>query len=218
MKFKALAIASLSLVASLATAGTLSDTAYNVADQIRESEYDLTTSQRAEINRDLNRILRALRNDLPGDEYSSSYVCVSRDNDGRNPWIIGEKNGVQITRLAGTVFSTKDECETALAKARRTSAGLAICASRDNDGRNPMTVMILTGTAAKKLPNSTQPDGAACEFVLRNMKVSRKGILYCTSRDNDGRSPFIQMSYQFDGQSARGGDTYSSMADCQATL
>ena len=78
---------------------------------------------------------------------NSVFVCIARDNDGQNPYVIAHYRDNKLVRKVNNLGSL-DNCVSALRNAARSHAAVAFCATRDNDGQNPyveMSVVADTG-------------------------------------------------------------------------
>jgi len=218
---KTILLVTVSLIASLtpsARAGQLADLASFVAGEVSAKERLLSPEQRSQVSRQLNQVLATLNNggSNPGNR---QYVCTSRDNDGNRPYVIGYKDFASVIRIDGTTLNSLEACENAIAKGRKVFDRLFVCATRDNDGNRPYSMMALNGGApALKMENSTLNTVEDCQSVTASMVVRREGVLYCGSRDNDGQRPFVKMGYRFSGEFERGNEPYNSLADCVRAL
>lgn len=75
---------------------------------------------------------------------NSVFVCVTKDNDGRDPWSLAHyRDGQLVSKLNN--IGTLQNCITALDNAARSSQAIAFCATRDNDGRDPWIQMSVVG-------------------------------------------------------------------------
>src|ERR1044072_4068947 len=84
--------------------------AYNVADEVQRQAPYLSADEQ----QDLMEHLRAIRQILRGEGSSygnQSYICTPRDNDGHNPYVLGLRDGLNVTRISGTTFETKQQCD-----------------------------------------------------------------------------------------------------------
>jgi len=62
-------------------------------------------------------------------------------------------------------------------------------------------------------------DYQSCTQMIRDTRVTREGILYGASRDNDGRNPFVIVGYRIDGSgSSVGNEIYANYETCKAAL
>lgn len=221
MKILPLALISLSLLSPLAQA-RLSDEAAELARELRANENSLSSTQEVQISRHLRSIRQVMNSDPanPGRPGENSYVCVSRDNDGRDPWMLGVRDFTNVVRISGTVVQTKQECENNLKNSRYIRGGLLTCFSRDNDGRDPWIMNFLgRDNSLIRLNRAVSTSYQDCANTIRDTKVTREGILYCASRDSDGRSPYVIVGYRTDGSGSQvGNETYSSYEQCRSSL
>lgn len=81
-------------------------------------------------------------------EFGRYLMCVSRDNDGQNPYQIAALAGDVLTKIQGTVVRSKSDCDQTLAKLRADRSGQAVlCVSRDQDGQSPYTAISIDLTS-----------------------------------------------------------------------
>lgn len=218
MKIRFLALIAVALFTTNARADQLADLARQVAEEVSSSERFLSPVQQGQVSRHLEQI-RAILNGGGNQPGPSPYVCVSRDNDGSRPYVIGYKDFATVVRINGTTQNTLEACEQSIASGRRVFNRLFVCGSRDNDGSRPHALLALNGKEpALKLNNGTLNSIEDCQTVVRSMQVRREGVLYCGSRDNDGSRPFVKMGYRFDGSFDKGNESYNSLSDCIRTL
>lgn len=78
-------------------------------------------------------------------------LCTARDNDGRDPWILGRLVNGAMTKIPETVFTAIDQCQRSLDSARSTGDALWVCSSRDRDGRDPWNLYSITTSAVNRL-------------------------------------------------------------------
>jgi hypothetical protein len=126
---------------------------------------------------------------------SSSLLCVARDNDGRDPWVLATMNGATgaITKLPGTQFATIDQCRQAIIMARPTGNKLLACIARDNDGRDPWVGAEIAPDAGtvKKVTDLSFATFDACTQGISAGRTFMDQAIICTARDGDGRDPWV---------------------------
>ncbi|NCN27774.1 hypothetical protein GW915_09380 [bacterium] len=197
--------------------GYLSELAYEVASEVDLAEYRLSPSQKQEIARNLNDILRSLDGRGRPPREQTRLVCVSRDDDGRAPYMIGVKEDlVTIKKVSKTVIQDKEDCEQIVEKARLARMGTLVCGTRDNDGRSPFILLLLDtkNAVARSLAYSATSSKEQCLAQLNDAVIYRESFGFCGSRDNDGRAPWSIVLVDKDGQTRKGNDTYSSYEEC----
>ncbi len=151
-----------------------------------------------------------------GNPSSLNYVCVSRDNDGRGPYVFGYKDIANVVRISGTVLNTLEECESGLANARLSEDYLFACVSRDGDGLKPYAFVGLYGAnPVLRLRHSNLGNAESCLSSIRSMQVHPEGLVYCGSRDNDGLPPYVRVTYRFTGTYQMGSGEYFTLGECQ---
>lgn len=146
-----------------------------------------------------------------------NYICVSRDNDGRDPYSLAIQNADRSVQKLSLTYSSIELCERAIRSGRYVSGKYFICSSRDNDGRNPWSIYSLSSSKAQK--HSMVFSGfETCEQALKDGLDEQEYFFVCSSRDSDGRSPWSLYRYQktVNGSFVRvDGQTYNSYEDCQ---
>jgi hypothetical protein len=208
------------LASSAALAAGVVDEARSVFQELRQSSSQLTQEQERKILSHL-RAIRAViwggGNPAPIDQ--PSYTCVSRYNDGRNPFVIGIRDGIQVTRLAGGVFSTEEDCRNALSSSRYVLNETLMCVSRYNDGRNPYQLAKL-GTEVTRLPRTLSADVNECGNLLSKLRPTTGGrVLYCNSRYDDNRAPYQVISLGLkDGDAQPGSEVFNTVGECDRFL
>ncbi len=178
----------------------------------------LNDQQLRGIHRQLDEIDRLLGYGAPS---TGTLRCTSRDNDGRDPWILAiELDPVTVVRLPNLVFATSTACRQSADRARYVGANkTVVCASRDRDARNPYVLAVIDFAARTSTPTTAVlPTLEDCQRELDSARESNAGLALCVSRDNDGRNPWVRMLIRPDGTSQRGSDVYASVTDCRNSL
>ncbi len=156
---------------------------------------------------------------IPRPDYKQ-LSCVARDNDNSNPWVIGIKDlqTLSITKIAGTLFTSRPNCEASVAQSKRVFQTQLFCVSRDNDGNNPFILLAFKENADSLRINNFK-SVTDCYDMLVKMKVLGTVALFCGARDNDGVAPFQQFSYNSEThQLNKGAETFQRLEDCYAGL
>lgn len=203
------------LTMSLSAHARLSDVAREILTELRFGETSLTSSQKAEIQGHLDAIVDIL---MGQSQPNQNFTCVSRDNDGQNPWMLASREFNQVNRIAGTVVKTKAECENLLISGRKISGGTMLCVSRDNDGQNPYALAILKGSSLSKLPKAVSRTLGDCQQTMRDLKKTQEGMIFCASRDSDGAAPFVTIGIRRDLSASVGNETFRSYEDCTQSI
>ncbi len=146
---------------------------------------------------------------------SRSLVCLARDNDGRDPWILGVKDPITL-RQSALPFSnigSRANCEAVKNSAVTVRDSIFTCVTRDNDGQNPWTIShYRDGVLVSRL--NTLGSLANCVNALNHAARSSQAVAFCATRDNDGQAPWIQMSVvAATGEIHRAG-SYGSLEQC----
>ena len=143
--------------------------------------------------------------------------CVARDNDGRNPWMLAISNdgGFSKKKINKTTIGNLNDCEEVARAARSVGSSYLACVTKDNDGRNPWVLAMINNTNATHIRYSTVANKANCLEALNNaVNAGRGQIVTCGSRDSDGRTPFVKIKFDKNGQVTKGTDSYNSFANC----
>ncbi len=191
-----------------------------IAQEIRQNGRYLSLDQRNRISTQLDGIRDII---YGGNSTPALIACVTRDNDGRDPWMLAVRDGINVRRIGGTVFANQAQCEIGMQNIRAIGATSLMCVSRDNDGRNPYTLATLSTSAPgnfvlAKLA-AVMPDMESCTGTIRRAVIRQNQALLCVSRDNDGRAPWIATSLDArSGQFQRGTEVYNTIDACWASL
>lgn len=191
--------------------------ALELAQDIRQEEQYLSQSQKAEIR----RLLHEVRGVLFGtdDRPATTYTCTSRDNDGRAPYVMATRTGIQVTRIPGETFASDADCQYMLKTISYLRGNAFLCASRDQDGRSPWTIASLRGTQLQRLQGVSYNSKESCQIGLRGLLIQGSVATTCVSRDNDGRAPFVAAEIDLQNLSIRkGNESFNSMASCEQFL
>ena len=192
--------------------------AYAVAEQLSVEEPYLSFQQSSDIQRHLNSIKHIL---VTGSEQQiTRYTCTSRDNDDQAPYVLSIRQGVQAIRIAASVFETKTQCETALSNPFKIRTTSFICLSRDNDGRAPFQMASLKGIDVHRYSSTTTQANEACLSFVQSLRYQGGSeLIFCGSRDNDGRAPFQLVSLNIEtGRETKGNEFFNSIEKCKEIL
>lgn len=219
---KILFLSTLSLLVSIGSMAqspqSIQRESQEIASDLKEEARYLSQDQIQRIARNLESIRRIMNNSSDPTDYPE-YSCVSRDNDGRSPYALGYRNGVDVVRIPGESFSTKEDCQTALLSTRQVRRKTLLCVSRDSDGRSPYQLSILDGAKINKIPNTVSNDKLQCQQALKELKSQGQNVIFCTSRDNDGRSPYIAISLNLiDFSVKKGSEVFTDISGCKQFL
>ncbi|WP_413575366.1 hypothetical protein ACLVWU_13680 [Bdellovibrio sp. HCB290] len=199
------------------SSGRVAEKADRVAMELRYRGHELSDSQLDLINKNLDSIRRVLDGDLDqGSELR--LICISRDNDGRSPYVLAKREGVNTIRSAA-VYSSIQDCENAIRTARVIGDRALVCSSKDDDGREPTVLTLLWLDASKKIPYSvtTQAD---CADNLKMMRPDRSNtVTFCASKDGDSRNPFIAVSLNLNNNSVQKSTAvFNTISECRQFL
>jgi hypothetical protein len=148
----------------------------------------------------------------------SNLVCVSRDNDGRDPWAVGRMDDTgRVSKVSNVIFSTNAECRDAINQSRALTSSSVVCASRDADGRSPYEVYRVTASSTAAKTALIFGDIASCNTSLLKARRTPSSLLTCASRDADGRNPWSLYAITETGVT-KNTTVYSTFDDCIAQL
>ena len=190
-----------------------------VFDDLKQQTSVMSDDQKRQVMGHLLAISQIL--DSGASDRASSYGCVSRDNDGASPWVIGFKSGINVTRMNETKFSSLSDCQSALSSGRQTPAGLLLCISRDNDGNQPWQMTFVKGQMVERISQTTMSNFSTCQQTIRRSqyKYILNQLNFCTSRDGDGMNPYVAASIDLASKSLqKGTEMFQSMDACFSFL
>lgn len=194
--------------------------AYRTADAVKNDARYLSPEQKFRIREQLAAIRDTLNGDNGGSYGGQSLTCVSRDNDGRGPYVLAIREGINVRRLSGTTVNSTNECQRMADTIRYVEGRALLCVSRDNDGRSPWSMAML-GRQGEivKINYTTTNNFQECAGKIRTLRPSRGEVTFCASRDNDGRSPYAAVSLNLNTmQTQLGGETFRTPAECEQFL
>lgn len=190
-----------------------------VASDIVRFGRSLGPNDRAEVSRHLDAISRILGGQGQGGggfTQGPEYTCVSRDNDGANPYVIGIKDRIQVTRIKNAQFSSQGECQSTLQSIRSVGYNSMLCLSRDNDGSNPYLLSVLNGSNVTRIVKTVVQSKAECDGLLQNLQPRQNAATFCTSRDNDGAAPYVAASLDLSTLTLQlGTESFQTKSVCQ---
>lgn len=148
---------------------------------------------------------------------TDGILCAARDNDGRAPWIVSDISAGEPRRYTDAVYATIEQCE----QATRSSLFLdrntqLVCVSKDRDGRDPWSVVKLTGSG-EILTSLIYATIDQCVAATRSAVVRRGSASLCASRDADGRNPWNIFTINAGGVS-RTDFSYGDFEACRGSL
>jgi hypothetical protein len=182
----------------------------------RDAQY-LSAEDRSDISQNLNSIRSILEGRSTGG-YGSQYTCVSRDNDGQNPYVIAVKEGVNLIRLKET-FNSNQSCQAALGSTRPLGGVTLMCVSKDNDGSNPFQIGILNSSGIIRIGRTVSSNAVECQATLNKMRPNRGGVSLCASKDNDGQRPYVAMNIILaTGAIEVGSESFTEISACERFL
>tara|TARA_R110000868_G_scaffold68518_7_gene202571 strand:- start:9388 stop:10074 length:687 start_codon:yes stop_codon:yes gene_type:complete len=141
--------------------------------------------------------------------------CISRDNDGRDPYVLGVKDPItlSVTKLPHSNIGPEVNCREVKESAVKVRESIFACVSKDNDGRDPWSIAhFKDGKFEGNINNLGKLSD--CAMAMQRSIQSSQAIAFCASRDNDGRAPWVQMSVVAEtGETHRAG-SYDTLVKC----
>jgi hypothetical protein len=145
-------------------------------------------------------------------------ACISRDNDGRDPWIDAQisTSAGTVTRLPSLSYGTFDACIAGLGQGAVFGDQTVLCTARDNDGRDPW-ILGRVGSDGQlvRVPEVQYGTIDQCRQSLGSARNTGSALIVCGSRDRDGRDPWNLYSLTTSG-TTRLSLTYSTLDQCVA--
>jgi hypothetical protein len=213
---------SFSLFAQAQSESNLIREARATMNEVRDAAPFLSPQEEQPITQHLRAIRAIARGESGGQRppTKENYVCVSRDKDDRNPYVLGVREGLNVERIRQAEFSTMPQCEDTLAKARRVRGFTLICLSRDNDSKQPFQIATLNGMTVTRLNSTIVNTLEACQQTVQTLRIEQGSrITFCGSRDNDGRAPYQALSLDIaTNQLSKGTEVFDTMEKCKAFL
>lgn len=160
-------------------------------------------------------LLQGSSNPGPIPSPRSNLTCTSRDNDGRDPWVLAVKDPItlQQTKLPSSNIGASANCEPVKRSAVQVRDSYFVCTSKDNDGRDPWTVThYRDGQLVRKINNLGTLQN--CSSALNQAIRSSAAVAFCASKDNDGRAPWMQMSVIAESGVIHTAGSYNSLEQC----
>jgi hypothetical protein len=148
---------------------------------------------------------------------SRELSCVSRDNDGREPFQLARVNkDFTSTKIPGGVISNAD-CKISIASARKLRSHIVACATKDNDARSPFQAISISREGSDNKKFGVFGSIEDCVQSVGRAQLNAQFFAMCGSRDNDGRSPYVRLVLDTTtGNVTKTGDVFNSLQDCWA--
>jgi hypothetical protein len=148
---------------------------------------------------------------------NSTLSCVARDNDGRDPWVLALRDisTLKKTKLVKSNVGSLQNCQLAKDNSIVRGQNAVVCIARDDDGRSPYSIALYRGSNNRKVLNN-MGSLQDCTASLGNGIANRTAAAFCVTRDNDGRSPYREMSVNLQTGSVSYAGSYSSLDQCLA--
>ncbi len=187
-----------------------------ISDEVNYEQHNQATLRR--VKNSLKRSLNILQGGTTNPPARGLLLCISRDNDGRDPYILGMKDPrtLQTLRIINTNVGNKAQCKQVVQNYRQGGQFTIACVSKDNAGKDPWSPTLLgNGRMIKKLNSlGALPN---CIASINNAVITNYAMGICLSRDNDGKSPFVKAVLSFSDLSVTYGEQFSKLAECLRT-
>jgi hypothetical protein len=146
-----------------------------------------------------------------------ALICVSRDNDGRNPWSVAKMaDDGSVQKFSTIVFETVESCKEAVASSKNLFGTLTLlCGSRDADGRSPFAAFKINADNSVTKERLIYGTADECSSSLQKARQTATSILACASRDADGRNPWALFAVTASG-TTKTQFVYNNLAECLA--
>jgi hypothetical protein len=148
--------------------------------------------------------------------------CIARDNDGRNPWILGAFDAdASLLRFPQFLYATNEACQSAIAASvdvgfRQTKL---FCAPRDVDGNPPWSFGVVALDTPSLATQIVFADVAQCQTALSSARPIGVNLVTCAPRDSDGNPPWAYVSVTSGGEvRLQAGSAYPSFQECADSL
>lgn len=206
------------MITSASFAQTTQDDIKSLLNEIRyELDYVADQTTLAKTQRHLQRALTTLQggNGGPIPPTGPLLKCGSKDDDGRSPYQIlsQDPRTLTFTKLKGAIFRTTTECQQAISKSLTVRDSVIVCASKDEDGRSPYSVNHYKDGLLKNKITVFRTIEECFEATSKAQRTNY-AISLCGSKDNDGRSPYVHISYILDSGTMSTGSTYRTLNEC----
>jgi hypothetical protein len=183
------------------------DDIYKILPRTNASEFQLVN-----INEKLLEIKRSLRG---GQNTFKNLGCASRDNDNRSPWsVVYTRSDLSKVKYRSINFKSLDDCEKSIEVTQTISAQTFFCASRDKDGRTPITIWVVNNLDAKVRRDIIFSSLDQCLSSLSLARKTFSSISLCASRDKDGGSPFSTWLLNTINTQRDRSSSYASLESC----
>lgn len=168
----------------------------------------------------LETALRTLQGERPGrpggpgrrDQFE--LRCMSRDNDNRAPYILaGEFRDFSVKRFPDFLFQSENACMTTIQNVYEIIGGQHFCVSKDKDGKAPYVLGSIIGQESV-LHKEVFLNLESCNMSLQSARSTFVAFSYCSSRDRDGRNPYIRVVVDREGKSSRQSEIFNSLESC----
>lgn len=185
-----------------------------IRDEVDHGQHDRRSLTR--LDRQLRKALSTLQGgSVPPTPQMPSLLCIARDNDGRNPYVLGVRDSrtLRTDRVSRTNMGNLATCKRVIANAIIKRDMVLTCVTRDDDGKTPWAIaLIKNGQVSKKLRAIGSLND--CIRTLSESLLTRRAMRTCTSRDDDGRSPFVTTVLDLNNGSSFKEGSFSSINSC----
>jgi hypothetical protein len=186
------------------------------------SELYSTTASTQDLLRARDQVAQALdilRGSSSSQPSSGSLLCVSKDDDGREPYVLAYRDpqDFSVKKIIGAVLS-QSNCLQAAEQSKRSSNSLFFCASSDGDARDPNAVYAFDLQAKVGQKLKTVGSFSDCLSAVDYALISATHFAFCASRDNDGRAPYARISFDLQNKSTSPmSGVFNTLNECNAS-
>jgi hypothetical protein len=190
----------------------------DLANDVRAAQFTLTIDQRTKIEDQIKMIRKTLNNSRS----QGAYACVSRNNDGRSPFMLASSNGIKMQKIQGTLYQKSADCQAADYSIRILPTTSLACTSRDQDGRGPWIMGLLNEkNQFVRLDNAVALNLADCLKLEQDLVLQEDQTtgLFCASKGGDGKSPFVMTKVDLlTGRLEWSSQIFSDLQHCNQNL
>lgn len=195
-----------------------------LSEGLRQNATNLSDAQLTQIDKLISDALKVSTGQIvdtgSGTDSRSPLRCVAKDDDNMDPWVLGVRS-IEFTRkVKGTKVGDKDECMLSAKKSIIVGKFALACISKDSDGIAPWAMSkISIENATSQIVETTETKTLADCFEMIDKAVRLpQGVMFCSTKDNDGLAPWIRVSVLRDGSLRKSQETYQKLSDCQMSL
>ncbi len=150
----------------------------------------------------------------------SEYKCVSRYNNGSSPYVMGVRDMTtyEVVKMENLTFSSLQSCERNIAEMTEIDNDVVTCASRYANGSSPYSLFFVDVNRATQVA-LTFSSVDSCKESLSRARITRKVVALCSSRYNNGSSPWVIYTIDRDTRELKSTvESYQSIQTCYNNL